>query len=156
MAQQIKETYRSSMTEDDIIGSATVNVLKGVPTKLGEYVVRAGEMVSIGYGEQKGLHDATGRIFAKLLDSASAELRGKLRLSVFSPQDRPELILAEYDTDIVNDNETDRTKQTPFAEHGAMIREDQKLVLEFIAKADGAVDKSKSKVLFDTTQYITR
>jgi hypothetical protein len=151
---QIKEVYRSSMTEDEMIGKATVSVLTGVPTKLGEYVVRAGEMVSVGYGKQSGLHDATGRFFAKLLNAASVELRGKLRLSVYSPQDRPMMILAEYDTDIVNDNETDRTKQTPFPENAAWISEDKKLVLEFIAKADGTVDKSKSKVLFDVTQAV--
>lgn len=154
MAGEIKEIYRSSMSEDEMIGSATVNVLKGVPTKLGEYVVKAGEMVSVGYGKQSGLHDATGRFFAKLLNSSSAAQRGKLRLSVYSPQDRPIMILSEFDMDIVDDNETDRTKQTPFPENAAWLSEDKKLVLEFIAKADGTIDKSKSKVLFDVTQAV--
>lgn len=151
---KIKEVYRSSMTEDEMIGKTSVAVLQGVPTKLGEYVVRAGELVSIGFGDQSGLHDATGRIYAKLANSAGTELRGKLRFQIYSPQDRPLQILAEYDTDIVNDNETDRTKQVPFPENQAWLSEDKKLVLEFIAKADGTVDKTKSRILFDTTQAV--
>jgi hypothetical protein len=154
---QVKEMYRSSMSVDDLITAATVVCNAGVPTKLGEYKVQAGEMIALGYGEQSGLDNAVGRIFADIRDNAAspgASVKGKLRLSVFSPQDRPLQILAELDCDIVNDNETDRTKQTPFPFNKTFISEDKKLVLELIAKTTVTVGKVNSKLLFDTTQAV--
>jgi hypothetical protein len=154
---QVKEMYRSSMSVDDLISASTVTCQAGVPTKLGEYRVQAGEMIALGYGEQSGLDNAVGRIFADIRDSGTAPgtaVKGKLRLSVFSPQDRPLQILSELDCDIVNDNETDRTKQTPFPFNKTFISEDKKLVLELIAKTTVTVGKTNSKLLFDTTQAV--
>jgi hypothetical protein len=157
---QIKEQYRSSMNTGKILNTgATVTCLPNVPTKLGEYKVQAGEMIALGYGEQSGLDNAVGRFFADIRDNAVAPggaLNGVLRLSVFSPQDRPLQILAEYDTDIVNDNPTDRTKQTPFPFNKTFLSEDKKLVLEFISSAGASVvvSQANSKILFDVTQAI--
>jgi hypothetical protein len=156
---QIKEQYRSSMNTGKILNTgATVTCLPNVPTKLGEYKVQAGEMIALGYGEQSGLDNAVGRFYASIKDTNATpvELNGVLRLSVFSPQDRPLQILAEYDTDIVNDNPSDRTKQTPFPFNKTFLSEDKKLVLEFISSAGSSVTVSQanSKILFDVTQAI--
>jgi hypothetical protein len=154
---QIKEQYRSSMTEEELIDTATVSVLAGQPVKLGEYVVSAGEMIMLGYETKSGLDDAVGRIFANIKDNSASpgvELKGKLRLSAYTPQGRPMRILAEFDTDIVNDNETDRTKQTPFPANGIFLSEDKKLVLEFISKTTATVGKTNSRILFDVTQAV--
>lgn len=156
MANVIKEQYRSSMSEQELIGSATVSVLANQPVKLGEYKVQAGEMIMLGYETKSGLDDAVGRFYASIKDTTATpvELKGKLRLSVFSPQDRPIQILAEFDTDIVNDNPTDRTKQTPFPANGIFLSEDKKLVLEFISRTTATVSKANSVMLFDTTQAV--
>jgi hypothetical protein len=152
----IKEQYRSSLSEQELINTATVSVLANQPVKLGEYVVRAGEMIMLGYESKAGLDDAVGRFYANIKDNAGTpvELQGKLRLSVFSPQDRPIQILAEFDTQIVNDNPTDRTKQTPFPANNIFLSEDKKLVLEFISRTTATVSKANSVILFDTTQAV--
>ena len=153
---QPKETYRSSLTESEMITNTTTAVLAGQPVKLGEYVVSAGEMIMTGFGSHSGLHDATGRFYAKIMDNQAtpAELNGKLRLSIYSPQNRPIRILHEFDTQTVNDNENDRTKQMPFPANGIFISEDKKLVLEFISKTTATVDKADCKILFDVTQAV--
>jgi hypothetical protein len=150
----IKEQYRSSMSEQELITSATVSVLANQPVKLGEYKVQAGEMIMLGYETKSGLDDAVGRFYASIKSDTSVELKGKLRLSVFSPQDRPIQILSEFDTDIVNDNPSDRTKQTPFPANGIFLSEDKKLVLEFISRTNATVSKANSVMLFDTTQAV--
>lgn len=153
---QLQEIYHSSMTEDELIGSATVAVLAGQAVKLGEYKVQAGEVVMMGYGSKGGLDDAVGRIYANLKDNGAtpAEMKGKIRFSVYSPQDRPLKIIHEFDLDIVNDNATDRTKQQPLPATGLFLTEDKKLVLEFISKTAGTLSKANSKILFDTTQGV--
>lgn len=153
----IKEQYRSSLSEQELISTTTVSVLAGQPVKLGEYIVKAGEMIMLGYETKAGLDDAVGRFFADIRDNGTtpgAQLKGKLRLSVFSPQDRPIQILAEFDTDIVNDNPSDRTKQTPFPANGIYLSEDKKLVLEFISRTNATVGKANTVLLFDTTQAV--
>jgi hypothetical protein len=150
----LKELYPSSFTQDEMINAATVSVLKDVPTKLGEYKVQAGEVIGMGYGDSAELHNAVGRIFASLKTDASADVKGKLRFSIYSPQNRPMQILGEYDLDIINDNETDRTKQRPLPFNKIFITEDKKLVCELISKTDVTVSKANSKMLFDVTQGV--
>lgn len=152
MAQN--EVYRSALTESNMMQASTVSAVAGNFIKLGEYKVEAGQLISIGYGEQSGLDSAQGRIYLALNDSASAAIHGKIRLAVHSPQGRPMMILAEYRTETLRDNPNDRTKQTPFPENQYWLSEDKKLVLEFEADSTKTVDKSKSDILFDVTQAV--
>jgi hypothetical protein len=153
----LKEIYRGSLSEEEMIGAATVTCLKGVPTRLGEYKVQAGQVIALGFGEQSGLDNAIGRIFMDIRDNAAspgAIVKGKVRLAIYTPQDRFQQNLGEWDIDILNDNSTDRTKQTPFPFNKTFLTEDKKLVLELIAKADVTVGKTNSRVLFDTTEGV--
>lgn len=147
------EIFRSAFTQADLISSATVSTVAGNPIKLGEYVVPAGELVSIGYGSLNGQQNATGRIFIDL-QNATVPVEGLVRISAFSPQDRPKEILREYRTETLRQSLTDRTKQVPFEEHQLAVSEDKKIVLEFIADVTGIVDKSKSKILMDITKQV--
>lgn len=147
------EIFRSAFTQADLIKAAETDCIAGNPIKLGEYVVPAGELVSIGYGNLNGQQNATGRIYADLQSSTGA-VDGLLRISAFSPQDRPKEILREYRTETLRQNATDRTKQVPFEEHQLAISEDKKIVLEFIADTTVKVDKSKSKLLMDITKQV--
>lgn len=156
---QLKEIYRSSLSHDELISAATTVCNQGVPTKLGEYVVQAGQVIALGYGEQSGLDNAVGRIFMDIRDNAAspgAVAKGKVRLSIFTPQNRPDRILGEWDIDILNDNAADRTKQTPLPFNRIFLQEDKKLVLEFIAKNTVTIGKSNSTILFDTTEGVTQ
>ena len=147
------EIFRSAFTQNDLINADTVDCIAGNPIKLGEYVVPAGELVSTGYGNLNGQQNATGRIYVDLQSSTGA-VDGLVRISAFSPQDRPKEILREYRTETLRQNATDRTKQVPFEEHQLAVSEDKKIVFEFIADTTVTVDKSKSKILMDITKQV--
>lgn len=148
------EVYRSAITEAKLIGAASTAVIANNYIKLGEYKVEAGELISIGFGEQSGLDSAQGRIFMSLKNSGGTVIHGHVRMAVHSPQNRPMMILGEYRTETLADNPGDRTKQTPLPENKYWLSEDKKLVLEFMADANDTVDKSKSDILFDTTNAV--
>lgn len=147
------ERFRSAFTQNHLIAKDTTVCVAGNPTILGEYVVPAGELVAIGYGKESGQESAQGRIFIDLQESGAAA-NGVIRISAYSPQNRPKEIMKEFRTETLRQNETDRTKQVPFAQHDLFVSEDKKIVLEFIADADVTVDKSKCKILFDITKQV--
>ena len=148
------ETFRDTMTHMDLISSATLAVTAGQWIRLGAYVVPAGEMVSVGFGSASGQENATGRFYA-LIKNAAVEIKGKMRISVYSPQDRPIRIIHEFRCEVVNQNATDRTKQLPFPEDVAWISEDKKLVFEFLPDTtDAALTKSTSVILMDVTKAV--
>jgi len=147
------EKFRSAFTKNELIDTATVVCVAGNPIKLGEYVVPAGELVAIGYGDHDGQESANGRIYIDL-KSTTAEVDGLVRLSAFSPQDRPFEILREYRTETLRQGTGDRTKQIPFPVHDLNISEDKKIVLEFIADSGVTVSKADSTILMDITKQV--
>lgn len=148
------ETFRSAFTKANLIKDATTVCIAGNPIILGEYVVPAGELVKIGYGKLEGQESAQGRIYADLQVAAGTPAEGTLRISAFSPQNRPKEIMKEYRTETLRQNATDRTKQVPFAEHDLYVSEDKKIVLEFIADSNISIDKAKSTILMDITKQV--
>lgn len=152
------ERYRSAFTKNDLITNATVAIVLGQYNKLGEYKVQAGETISIGYGAFSGMDNAIGRVYGILKDSAATpvELKGKLRLTIYSPQDRPMKIMHEWRTEALNTSATDRTKQTPLSEGIEEITEDKKIVLEFLPDAigNGTLSKTNSDLIMDVTQGV--
>lgn len=148
------ESFRSAFTQADLIGSAAVATLAGQYNKLGEYKVQAGEMVGLGYGAQNGQENATGRLYSLLKIAAGTEVAGTIRLSIYSPQDRPILVVDEFRTETINQNATDRTKQVPFPFKNIWVTEDKKIVMEFKPDADATLDKTKCVVLMDITKAV--
>lgn len=147
--------FRSALTQNDLIASATVSCPAGQFTKLGERKIEAGEELSIGYGAQDGQESAQGRIFVDMRDNAAspgAVVDGVLRLQVYSPQNRPLVILGEYRTETLRTGSGDRTKQVPLAESAYLLTEDKKLVLEFMPDSVATIGKSNTKIIFDTTE----
>ena len=149
----VKESFRDAFTQADLIAGATLAVVAGAWSRLGAYVVPAGEVVSIGFGQHSGQEDAVGRL-SVLLKNATVEIMGKIRLSVYSPQDRPLQILGEYRTNVLSANATDRTKHMPFPEHRAWIQEDQKLILEFLPDTSETLTKAGCVILMDCTKGV--
>lgn len=148
------EIIRSAFNKENLIKNASTICIPGNPIMLGEYVVPAGEMVKIGYGQLDGQENAQGRIFIDMRNTADGLLDGFVRITAYSAQNRALEILQEYRTETLRQNETDRTKQIPFSEHQAWVPEDKKIVLEFIADSAVTVDKVKTKVLMDITKQV--
>lgn len=145
------ERYRSALTKSDLL-SGDVVLVAGQYVKLGERKIEAGELVAVGYGQESGQNNAQGRIFMDLKTSASADIPGTIRLQVYSPQNRPLIILGEWRTETLSVGAGDRTKQIPFPEHEVWCSEDKKIVLEFAADAAATVAKAQSTILLDTTE----
>jgi hypothetical protein len=145
------ERFRSAMTKNDLI-TADLPLTAGVFMKLGEYKVQAGELVTIGYGQESGQESAQGRIYMDLKTSASAVIAGTVRLQAYSPQNRPMVVLGEWRTEVLSQGNGDRTKQVPLPEQLYWLSEDKKLFLEFSADAAATLAKAQSTVLIDTTE----
>lgn len=147
------ERYRSAFTAAQLV-AADKAVTAGEWARLGVYAVQAGEMISLGYGALSGMDNAVGRIYAKFAASGGAEVTGKVRLTIYSPQDRPLKIMHEFRTEALNTSASDRTKQTPFAEGPEIITEDKKIVLEFLPDANATIAKAQSVLIMDITQGV--
>lgn len=145
------ERFRSALTKNDLIAADTV-LTAGTFVKLGERKVEAGELLAVGYGAETGQESAQGRVFMDMKTAASAAISGTLRLQVYSPQNRPLVILGEWRTETISTGSGDRTKQIPLPESMYWVSEDKKIVLEFNADAAATVAKAQSTILIDTTE----
>jgi hypothetical protein len=149
------EIFRSALTANELIDSADVAVLSGQFVKLGERKVEAGELLTIGFGQQSGQNNAQGRLYAEIRDNSASPgvvLSGTIRLSVYSPQNRPLRILQELRSETVSGGtQDDRASHVPFPESDVWLSEDKKLVLEFMADSAGTVGKTNSVLVMDTT-----
>jgi hypothetical protein len=145
------ERFRSALTKNDLISADTV-LVAGQFVKLGERKIEAGELLAVGFGDESGQDNAQGRVFMDLKTSASAVISGTVRLQVYSPQNRPLVILGEWRTETLSTGAGDRTKQIPFPEHTVWVSEDKKIVLEFNADAAATLAKAQSTILMDTTE----
>jgi hypothetical protein len=150
------EVFRSAFTKNDLVAGTTVSVIAGQYIEVGSYTVPAGEMVSIGYGALSGQDTAEGRIFMELKDTTATPviLDGTIRLLALSPQDRPLEVLAEFRTETLRYNSTDRTKMPPLAEHAVTLREDQQLCLQFKSDTTATLSKANSNLIMDCTKYV--
>ena len=145
-------TFRSALVTSDFM-TGTVSCPSGLFTRLGARTIQAGELLSLGYGPQSGQQDAQGRIFVDIRDntaSPGAQVNGTVRLTAYTPQDRPLVILAEFRTEALNQNSADRTKLLPWPESIYQLSEDKKLVIEFKPDATATISNANTKMVIDT------
>lgn len=145
------EIFRSAFTESHLINADTVSVVANQIIKLGEYKVEAGEQLTIGFGDQGGQVNSNGRLYMSLQSDAAAQLHGLVRISVYSPQNRPLRILGEYRTETLLSGANDVTHRVALPENEIWLSEDKKLVLEFIADTSATLSKTNSDILMDMT-----
>lgn len=150
------ERYRSSFVKADLIDAATVAVTAGDTIKLGEYQVPVGENIILGFGQSAGQESAEGRIYIDLKDAETTpgNVDGTLRITLYSPQNRPVAIVDEFRTETLRGSSTDRTKQVPYPERVYQITPYKKVVMEFISDADKTISKANSTVLIDITRVV--
>lgn len=146
--------YKSNFTENHLMNASTA-CSAGVPTKIGEYKVEAGEIVGLGY-KDGGQDSALGRIYVSLKDSSSADINGIFRLQISSAQDIPLAVLYEARTEELRSGENDITKRLPFneSELNARVTEDKKIQAFFIADTTKTVDRSKSKMVLSISRTL--
>lgn len=153
---------RGSMNQNDVfqlngVATASVQLVVGQYVKLGEFIVGAGLYKTLGYGQSVAQSDAQGRIYSLLATAGAVEQTGKLRMSIFSPQDRNLQTLGEWPSSSLSKNFADRTKWIPFPMMMQSVGFNYKIVFEF--KADpgngGLVTLAQSVIAIDTTELLT-
>lgn len=150
-------SYTSAFTENEFLTLGDVSVTTDSYNRIGAYKVEAGERVTLGQGNKNSFSDAIGRIYVDLKDNAStpANVDGKLRFVINSPQDQHKQTLVEFNTRQLRTDASDLTKQVPFAEFNTGVKEDSKLVVEFKPETDTTVSATNSTMLVGMTlEYI--
>jgi hypothetical protein len=134
-------------------GGASIALLANQFNKLGERIIQAGERIEIGFGALSGMDNAVGRINIKMMDTAGTpvEIKGLIRLTALTPQNRFLETVFELRSEQANANSTDRTKWRPLPEQNVVLTEDKKFVLEFWPDAAATLSRANSEVLIDVT-----
>lgn len=146
------EEYRSTLSQNDLISSATVVCTAGQMNLLGEYKVVPGEMVAMGFGDDSTQSNAIGRLYMLIDTSAPLEIPGVVRLVVMSATDRQYQIVYESRNEIIDANPTDRTKQLPLPLFNLFITENKRLALFFQPDTTATVAKANSVIRVDVTR----
>lgn len=150
--------FPSCLTENDLLSEGTIALLASKWQELGRKVVPAGTAYAIGYGNERGMDNAVGRVYMKIYDDTVTPVAepGMVRLELRDPQDRPIETLAEWRTEQLETSATDRQQMIPLPEHVAAFGEDWSLVLMFRPDAADTVVKGNCKILLDVTIYTVR
>jgi hypothetical protein len=152
MSRKYTGQYRSTFTQNDLFGAATVVCTAGQFTQIGEYKVLSGDLIALGYSDLDDQCGAVGRIYAAMSTAAPADVPGTLRLSLMSAADRQLSIEFEVRTEIVKENPTDRTKQLPFEVSNTWLAIDKRFQLSFNPDATATVTKANSIIRIDITK----
>lgn len=154
MGVMLDSNWRTAMRLQDFM-TGDVSVVTGQYNKLGEYVVKAGERLALGWGDFHGQQDADGRIYADFKDNSAspgASIEGQVQLAIYDPNDHPLVILDEFRTEQLRTNSSDRTKQMPFPIQTVGATRDKKVVLYFKPDVAGTVGLANSSLLMDITK----
>ncbi len=155
--------YPGTFTADQIITEgATVTLLPGVFNKVGEYVVKADELVGIGRGSYSALDDAIGRLFATFYDNGgtpAAITNATFRIMLESSQDIPigaKPVYLDVDCSQLVHGATDPSQRFVLPFDGVMLSKDKKFVFMIKNNASSSVTLSKanSTVAMDITRAL--
>lgn len=160
MAINQKQLYPATFTQDIVCSKGEVALTPGVFTLIGEYVVKADELVGIGRGAYAALNEAIGRVYAKFVNAeGTAIVKGKLRIMLVSSQDMPigskpvflDVDLAQL---TVGENTPSERYVLPF--DGTLLSKDKKIQFFIMNNATEAItlDGEGSTVLIDMTRAL--
>ncbi len=153
--------YPATFTKEEVITKgATINLVAGQYTPIGEYVVKADELVGIGRGALIALNEAIGRLYAAFYDNAgtpAAIVQGKFRIMLLSSQDIPigqKPVYLDVDLAALTTGASIPADRFVLPFDNTMLSEDKKI--QFLIKVPSAVTLSKanSTVLMDITRAL--
>lgn len=161
MAISTNNIYPGTFTVDQVITEgSTVALLPGVYNKIGEYVVKADELVGIGRGAYDALNTAIGRLFAKFYDNSSTPVaitNATFRIMLESSQDIPigqKPVYVDVDCSQLVLGATDPSQRFVLPFDGTMLSKDKKFV--FMIKNNGSSSVTLSKANSTVEMDITR
>ncbi len=158
-----RNLYPGTFTADQVITEgATVSLLPGVYNKIGEYVVKADELVGIGRGAYATLNEAIGRLFATFYDNGgtpAAITNATFRIMLESSQDIPigsKPVYLDVDCSQLVQGANDPAQRFVLPFDGVLLSKDKKFV--FMIKNNSAntvtLSKANSTVAMDITRCL--
>lgn len=163
MSVRASNLYPATFTEVEVINKgATVTLTNGEFVAIGEYTVKADELVGMGKGGYGDQASAIGRLYAKFMDSEStpgAITAGKFRIELMSSQDMPlgqKPIYIDVDLAALSAGATAITDRFVFPFEGTLLSQDKKFVFK-IKNTSGSnvtLSKANSTVLMDITRAL--
>lgn len=153
--------YPGTFTENEVINEgATVSLVAGNYTKIGQYVVLADEMVGMGKGAFSSQNESIGRLYAAFIDeNGNPVINGKFRIMTMSSQDIPigsRPVLIDVDLAALTTGQTNPEQRYVFPFDGTLLSKDKKFVFFVKNTAPSAITlaKENSKVLMDITRAL--
>lgn len=154
--------YPATFTQAEVIGPATVLLKVGQYTPIGEYVVKADELVGLGRGAFVAQGEAIGRFFASFKDNAGTPVAittGKLRILLLSSQDMPiggKPVYIDVDLMALTTGENIPADRFALPFDNTLLSKDKKyqFLIKNTAAADVTLSKANSKVLLDVTRML--
>ena len=154
--------YPGTFTEDDVFGASTVACPSGQYTLIGEYKVKADELVGLGRGIFASQNEAIGHLFATFYDNSGTPvqlLNGKLRIMLTSSQDipiGPKPVCVDVDLAQLTTGATVPSDRFALPYDDVLLSRDRKIQF-FIYNGTGSsvtLAKANSKVLCDITRAL--
>lgn len=153
--------YPGTFTADQVITEgATVTLLPGVYNKIGQYVVKADEMVGVGRGAYDALNTAIGRLYADFKDNGgtpAAITNATFRIMLMSSQDIPvgeKPVYLDVDCSQLTSGASNPAERFPLPFDNTLLTKDKKFV--FYLKNNGSSSVTLSKANSTVAMDITR
>lgn len=153
--------YRDTLNTGDVIGASTVALVLNQYVTIGELVVKADELVGMGYGSYKAQDQADGRIYADFEDTTGTPvpIEGKFRIIMLSSQNIPvgaSPVILDVDCAALRNGSGSRPGQIPFNFNDILLSKDKKFAFQIMNTAGSAqtLSKANSSVLMDITRAL--
>lgn len=154
--------YSATFTKEEVFSAATVTLINNQYVPIGEYTVKADELVGIGRGALVAQNEAIGRMFAKFFDSTAIPVQvtaGKFRIMLLSSQDMPiggKPVYIDVDLMALTTGETIPQDRFVLPFDNTMLSQDKKI--QFLIKntsgSNITLSKANSTVLLDMTRAL--
>jgi hypothetical protein len=153
--------YPATFTREEVITKgATVALVAGQYTPIGEYVVKADELVGMGRGAMIAQNEAIGRLFAAFYDNTGTPVAittGKFRIMLLSSQDIPignKPVYIDVDLAALTSGQSIPADRFVLPFDNTLLSQDKKF--QFLLKVPSAVTLSKanSNILLDVTRAL--
>ena len=153
--------FRDTLNTKDVIGSSTVALVPGQYVTVGELVVKADELVGMGYGSYKAQDQADGRIYADFKDNSGTPvaITGKFRIIMLSSQNIPvgaSPVVLDVDVAALRNGSGSRPAQIPFNFNDILLSKDKKFAFQIMESGSSSqtLSQANSTVLMDITRAL--
>lgn len=151
--------YRGNWGVNDIIGAASVLLIKDEWKEIGKITVPADQLIGLGFGDAVNQDAASGRLFVDLQAAGPADIVGQFRIMITSSNDLPlggRPVLIDYDLATTRIGASNRSERLPNPYNGIMLSKDKvyKFLVKNTAAAAQTVTRADSSVEIDISKQM--